>query len=108
MLVSGTFFKIKHSNWESLSKGKKHWFFKHSYSESIKLKESNITTAENIWTQCAGHRDVVRSLVACGAHLQFGSLELGEELCSLARMGQKKMISCYKLAGADLNTGDFS
>ena len=45
--------------------------------------------------------------MACGAHLQLGSLELGEELCSLARMGQKKMISCYKLAGADLNTGDF-
>ena len=105
MLVSDTFFKIKHSNWESLSKGKKHLLFKHS--EYMKLKESNNTTAENIWTQCAGHRDVVRSLVACGAHLQFGSLELGEELCSLARMGQKKMISCYKLAGADLNTGDF-
>ena len=46
--------------------------------------------------------------MACGAHLQFGSLELGEELCSLARMGQKKMISCYKLAGADLNTVNMS
>ena len=46
--------------------------------------------------------------MACGAHLQKGSLELGEELCSLARMGQKKMISCYKLAGADLNTVNLS
>ena len=35
-------------------------------------------------------------------------LDLGEEICSLARMGQKKMISCYKLAGADLNTVNMS
>ena len=27
----------------------------------------------------AGHRDVVRSLVSCGAHLQKGSLELGKD-----------------------------
>jgi len=56
----------------------------------------------------ACHRDVVRSLVACGAHLQFGSLELGEELCSLARVGQKKKLSSYKLAGANLNTVNLS
>lgn len=29
----------------------------------------------------AGHRDVVRSLVSCGAHLQKGSLELGKDQC---------------------------
>lgn len=54
------------------------------------------------------HRDVVRSLVACGAHLQAGSLELGEELCYLARLGQKKKLSCYKLAGANLNSVNLS
>ena len=48
-------------------------------------------------------RDVVRSLVACGAHLHLGAFELGEELCSIARLGLKKRISCYKLAGASLN-----
>ena len=36
--------------------------------------------------------------------MQLGSLELGEELCSLARLGHKKRLSCYKLAGANLNT----
>ena len=53
-------------------------------------------------------RDVVRSLIACGAHLQLSSLELGEELGSLARLGSKKRISCYKLAGASLNACNLS
>ena len=61
------------------------------------------------WFQIkACHRDVIRSLVACGAHLQLGSLELGEELCYLARLGFKKKISCFKLAGANLNSINFS
>ena len=54
------------------------------------------------------HRDVVRSLIACGAHLPMGSLELGEELCYLARVGQKKKLSCFKLAGADMNSVNLS
>ncbi len=56
----------------------------------------------------ACHRDVVRSLVSCGAHLKVESTELAEELCYLARTGQKKKISCYKLAGADLNMVNLS
>ena len=54
------------------------------------------------------HRDVIRSLVACGAHLQMGALELAEELCYLSRLGLKKKLSCYKLAGANLNSMGFS
>jgi ankyrin repeat protein len=38
----------------------------------------------------------------------MGSLELGEELTGLARLGQKKKISCFKLAGANLNTVNLS
>ncbi len=53
-------------------------------------------------------RDTIRTLRACGAHLQLGSLEIGEKLCSLARLGEKKKISCFKLAGADLNTLNMS
>ena len=56
----------------------------------------------------AGHRDVIRSLVACGAHLQMGALELTEELCYLSRLGFKKKLSCYKLAGANLNSIGFA
>ena len=56
----------------------------------------------------ACQRDVVRSLVACGAHLHLGALELGEELCSIARLGLKKRLSCYKLAGANLNLVNMS
>ncbi len=51
---------------------------------------------------------MVKILVDCGAHLQLGSLELGEELCHLARLGKEKQISCYKLAGADLNVFNMS
>jgi ankyrin repeat protein len=38
----------------------------------------------------------------------MGSLELGEELTGLARLGQKEKISCYKLAGANLNSVNLS
>ena len=56
----------------------------------------------------ACHRDVIRSLVACGAHLQICGLELAEELCYLSRLGLKKKLSCFKLAGANLNSMGFS
>ena len=42
------------------------------------------------------------------AHLQMGALELAEELCYLSRLGLKKKLSCYKLAGANLNSMGFS
>lgn len=51
----------------------------------------------------AEQKDTIRALRACGAHLQLSPLELGEKLCSLARLGLKRRLKCYKLAGADLN-----
>ena len=43
----------------------------------------------------AGHRDVVRSLVSCGAHLQKGSLELGKDH-SISWMPLKKSMIFLK------------
>ena len=56
----------------------------------------------------ARQRDSIRVLRMCGAHLQLGGMDLGEKLCALARVGSKKRISCFKLAGANLNIQDFS
>ena len=47
-------------------------------------------------------------LRACGAHLQMGNIELGEKLCTFARMGSKTKLTCYQLAGANLNTVNLS
>ena len=44
-----------------------------------------------------GHADVIKVLVDAGAHLHQGSLELGEKLCMLARMGEVKKLYCYKV-----------
>ena len=44
-------------------------------------------------------KETIRSLRACGAHLQMGSFELGEKLCSFARLGDRKKLKCFKLAG---------
>ena len=43
-------------------------------------------------------------LIQSGAHLHFGSFELGEKLCMLARQGEDKKLECYRLAGANLST----
>ena len=51
-----------------------------------------------------GHEDVIKTLIKVGAHLHQGSLELGERLCMLARMGEVSQLSCYHLAGANLST----
>ena len=56
----------------------------------------------------AEQEEIVRALKACGAHLHLSALELGEELGSLARLGLKKRMSCYKLAGASLNACNLS
>ena len=39
---------------------------------------------------------------------QMGSIELGEKLCSFARMGSKTKLICYQLAGANLATSNLS
>ena len=38
----------------------------------------------------------------------MGSIELGEKLCTFARMGSKTKLTCYQLAGANLNTCNLS
>ena len=40
----------------------------------------------------AGHADVVKLLVDCGAHLQTIGAELGELLCDLARRGKLRQL----------------
>ena len=35
-------------------------------------------------------------------------MELAEELCYLARLGFKKKLSCFKLAGANLNSASLT
>ena len=42
-------------------------------------------------------------MIQSGAHLQFGSFELGEKLCMFARQGEDKKLECYRLAGANLS-----
>ena len=44
-------------------------------------------------------KETIRALRTCGAHLQMGPLELGEKLCSFARLGDRKKLKCFKLAG---------
>ena len=44
----------------------------------------------------AGHADVVKLLVDCGAHLQTIGAELGELLCDLARRGKRGQLKCFK------------
>ena len=44
------------------------------------------------------HSDIIKILVNAGAHLHQGSLELGEKLCMLARMGEVKKLYCYKVS----------
>ena len=39
---------------------------------------------------------------------QAASMELAEELCYLARLGFKKKLSCFKLAGANLNSASLT
>lgn len=56
----------------------------------------------------AEQKETIRALRACGAHLQMGPLELGEKLCSFARIGHKKRLNCFKLAGANLNSTNLS
>ena len=43
-------------------------------------------------------------MIQSGAHLQFGSFELGEKLCMFARQGEDKKLECYRLAGANLSS----
>ena len=43
-------------------------------------------------------------LIESGAHLQYGTFELGEKLCMFARQGEDKKLECYRLAGANLST----
>ena len=45
---------------------------------------------------------VIQLLIKSGAHLHFGSFELGEKLCMLARQGETKKLECYRMAGANL------
>ncbi len=52
--------------------------------------------------------DTIRALRACGAHLQLGPLELAEKLCAYARLGNRKKLKCFKLAGANLNSANLS
>ncbi len=52
----------------------------------------------------AGHEDVIRVLVQCGAHLQLSQADLAEELCFRARKGDVQGLKCYRLAGANLNS----
>ena len=59
-----------------------------------------------IWTKTV--QLFLSVLRACGAHLQMGSIELGEKLCTFARMGSKTKLTCYQLAGANLNTCNLS
>ena len=56
----------------------------------------------------AEQKDTIRALRLCGAHLQMGSLELAEKLCFWARSGNRKKLRCFKLAGANLNSSNFS
>ena len=44
-------------------------------------------------------KETIRALRTCGAHLQMGPLELGEKLCSFARLGDRKKLKCFKIAG---------
>ena len=43
-------------------------------------------------------------LIESGAHLQYGTFELGEKLCMYARQGEDKKLECYRLTGANLST----
>lgn len=43
-------------------------------------------------------------MIQSGAHLQYGSFELGEKLCMFARQGEDKKLECYRLAGANLSS----
>ena len=43
-------------------------------------------------------------LIESGAHLQYGTFELGEKLCMFARQGEERKLECYRLAGANLST----
>ena len=53
-------------------------------------------------------KETIRALRTCGAHLQMGPLELGEKLCSFARLGDRKKLKCFKLAGTQNLTTDCS
>ena len=44
-------------------------------------------------------KETIQALRTCGAHLQMGPLELGEKLCSFARLGDRKKLKCFKIAG---------
>lgn len=53
-------------------------------------------------------KETIRALRTCGAHLQMSQIELGEKLSSLARLGHRKKLKCFKLAGANLNCTNLS
>ena len=52
--------------------------------------------------------DTIRALLSCGAHLQLSPLELGEKLCTFARLGLSRKLKCFRIAGADLNSINMS
>ena len=75
------------------------WNFKKLWGEQLNYENLYSKIIQFNSLILGEQKETIRALRTCGAHLQMGPLELGEKLCSFARLGDRKKLKCFKLAG---------